>query len=255
MNTRRMESNAIQRTGVTPRGRTRAVNEEASVLARILIVEDDEASRTVMARFLRRANFAVVEAVDGRTAIAAAKDVDAVILDVMMPAMDGWDVMRVLRKQDPDLPVLFVTALSDAENELRGLRAGADDYLGKPIDLDVMHARLTAALRRRGIAGTRDFGALTIDLTSRTVTVDGALVDLTRTEFDLLALMSGQPGRVFTREHLLDAVWGSDFEGVDRVVDVRLSTLRRKLGDDGREPRFLTTVRGVGYRFVRETKG
>jgi two-component system, OmpR family, alkaline phosphatase synthesis response regulator PhoP len=240
------------RSGSSAKQRPRSSDVRSdAVLARVMVAEDDEASRTVMARFLRRANYEVIEAVDGREAIAAARDVDAVLLDVMLPGMDGWDVLTVLREQHPDLPVLFVTALSDAENELRGLRAGADDYLGKPIDLDVMHARLTAALRRRGVAGTRDFGPLRIDLTSRSVSIDDQAVDLTRTEFELLALLSSQPGRVFTRDHLLDAVWGKDFDGVERVVDVRLSTLRRKLGDDGREPRFITTVRGVGYRFVR----
>lgn len=216
---------------------------------RILVVEDDEASRQFISRFLRRANYDVVEARNGREAIANGQDVDAVLLDVMMPELDGWDVLSALRSRRPNLPVIFVTALADPENELRGLRLGGDDYIRKPIDLDVLLVRLQSVLDRYGVSGQRVHGSLHIDLASRSVTVDGEPVDLTRTEFDLLAILSGQPGRVFTRDQLLDRVWGSDFSGVDRVVDVRISTLRRKLGDDGRQPRFITSVRGIGYRF------
>lgn len=220
-------------------------------MARVLVVEDDPASRTLVARFLRRAGHDVVEAGSGREAVAAAHDVDVVLLDVMMPELDGWDVLGIIRGTRPDLPVIFVTALADPENELRGLRLGGDDYVRKPIDLDVLLARLEAVLKRHGIVGQRTFGRLQIDLAGREVTSAGERVDLTRTEFELLALLSGQPGRVFSRNQLLEHVWGPDFSGVDRVVDVRISTLRRKIGDDGREPHFIETVRGIGYRFLR----
>jgi len=232
--------------GTKAAARSTAISNE---MIRILVVEDDEASRQLVARFLRRAKYEVIEARNGREAIAAGDDVDAVLLDVMMPEVDGWDVLAALRNRRPNLPILFVTALADPENELRGLRLGSDDYIRKPIDLDVLQARLEAVLERYGVSGRRSHGSLHIDLAAREVSVDGQPIDLTRTEFDLLAILSGQPGRVFTRDQLLDRVWGSDFSGVDRVVDVRISTLRRKLGDDGRQPRYIISVRGIGYRF------
>jgi len=222
-----------------------------SPMARVLVVEDDPASRTVVARFLRRADHEVIEASSGREAIAVVDDADVVLLDVMMPELDGWDVHGIIRGKRPDLPIIFVTALADAEHELRGLRLGGDDYVTKPVDLDVLLARLDAVLKRHGIVGHRSFGALRIDLAGREVTAAGERIELTRTEFELLALLSGQPGRVFSRDQLLEHVWGTDFTGVDRVVDVRISTLRRKIGDDGREPNFIETVRGIGYRFLR----
>jgi len=221
----------------------------------ILVADDDEASRTLLTRYLKRAGYGVLEAADGIQAVAAAADADAMLLDVMMPGLDGWDVFTVVRARRPDLPVLFVTALAGAEHEIRGLRLGSDDYVAKPIDLEVLQLRLESALKRHGVTDRRRFGGLRIDLESRQVVIDDEEVALTRTEFDLLAALSAQPGRVFTRAELLDRVWGTSYQGIDRTVDVRVAGLRSKLRDDDQEPRFIATVRGVGYRFLDQRSG
>jgi two-component system, OmpR family, alkaline phosphatase synthesis response regulator PhoP len=221
----------------------------------ILVADDDQASRTLLAKFLKRAGYAVVEAADGLQAVAGVGDADAMLLDIMMPGLDGWDVFTVVRARRPDLPVLFVTALTAAEHEIRGLRLGVDDYVAKPVDLEVLQLRLEAVLKRHGVTDRRRFGAMRIDLERRQVVVDDETVGLTRTEFDLLAALSAQPGRVFTRAELLDRVWGPAYNGIDRTVDVRVAGLRSKLGDDDQEPRYIATVRGIGYRFVHHDGG
>jgi len=219
---------------------------------RVLVVEDDPATRRMLVAFLSKVGYAVTAAADAESALSACgeREFDVAVLDVVLPGASGWTVIGQLRRVNADLPVLFLTAMAAREDELRGLGLGADDYLRKPVDPAVLQARLQAVLTRSGRAGRRAFPGITIDFGSRSVTVDGNHVALTRKEFDLLATLAAQPKRVFTRGELLDRVWGSDYIGTDRAVDTRLNALRRKLGDDGHHPRFVSAVRGVGYRFL-----
>ena len=230
-------------------GASSAARNPAGPPVRVLIAEDDLPTSRLIAHFLRRAGYTVIEAPDAATARSVGRYADVAILDVMLPDGEGWALLGELRREQGDLPVLFLTALATREDELRGLRLGGDDYLRKPVDLLVLRARLEAVLARSGRAGRRAYPGMVIDFAAREVTVDGVKVDLTRTEFDLLSVLASQPQRVFSRTELLDRIWGSDFEGTLRVVDARLNTLRRKLGEDGHRPRFVAAIRGVGYRF------
>jgi two-component system, OmpR family, alkaline phosphatase synthesis response regulator PhoP len=218
----------------------------------VLLVEDDAATGRMLSMYLSRCGYAVTLAPDAESAMRACAEaaVDAVVLDVVLPDVHGWSLIGELRRVHSDLPVLFLTAMAAREDELRGLGLGGDDYLRKPVDPPVLQARLEAVLARSGRAGRRTYPGITVDFTAREVLVDGKPVALTRHEFDLLAALAGNPQRVFTRSELLDRVWGRDFVGTDRVVDTRLNALRRKLGEDGRQPRFIAAVRGVGYRFL-----
>jgi two-component system alkaline phosphatase synthesis response regulator PhoP len=215
----------------------------------VLVVDDEPAPREIAERYLAGAGWRVLTAEDGEAGLQLARDADAVVLDVMLPRLDGWRVLEALRR-DSRVPVLMLSALGEETERLRGLEGGADDYLTKPFSPRELVARVRNLLRRGPVPGalTR-IGALELDVDDRSATLEGRALELGRLEFDLLVTLAGNPGRLFTRTELLERLWGAGFEGVDRVVDVHLSNLRRKLGVAARQ---LKTVRGEGYRFVED---
>lgn len=220
-----------------------------------LVVDDSPEILQLVASALRRDGFEVREAPSGDQALALAKEdePDLVVLDLMMPGIDGIETCRRLREFSRAY-VIMLTARADEADKLVGLAIGADDYVTKPFSPRELVARARAMLRRpRGAdrdTGTREFVGLTVDIGTREVRVEDTLVDLTRTEFDLLEVLTGTPRTVLTRTALVQRIWGEDWFGDDHVLDVHMSSLRRKLGDDPKEPRYVHTVRGVGYRFV-----
>jgi len=221
---------------------------------RVLVIEDDRDIRQVIASYLEREGLRVDEAPDGIRGLELADQAppDLVILDLMLPAIGGYEVMRRLRERGP-VPIILVTARGEEADRVVGLELGADDYVVKPFSPRELVARVNAVLRRARPApeggAVYTFPGLTLDGGRRRVEVDGRPVELTYLEFELLTTLAATPGRVFTRAELLDRVWGPGFDGTDRVVDVHVSGLRERLGDDPAAPRFLHTVRGVGYRF------
>jgi two-component system alkaline phosphatase synthesis response regulator PhoP len=222
----------------------------------ILIVDDEVPITDLIGSYLRADGFVVHVAHDGASALLHARTLhpDLVILDVMLPGMDGIEVCRRLQ-QELDVYVLMLTARADEVDKIVGLSVGADDYLTKPFSPRELVARIKAILRRRrgGNQPTSNelrFESLSINPDTREVHREGQLVDLTQLEFQLLHALAQQPGRVFSRDQLLERVWGSDFAGIDRVVDVHIGLLRRKLEIDAANPTLIQTVRGVGYRLV-----
>jgi DNA-binding response OmpR family regulator len=223
---------------------------------RILVVDDEERIRSIVRSYLQKEGYQVDEADTGEDAITRARNrpPDLVILDVRLPGIDGMEVLRQLRRAS-DVYVIMLTARTDEMDKLIGLEVGADDYVTKPFSPRELVARVKAVLRRGRAAGpdTDDrlrFDGLDLDLARREALVDGAPVDLTALEFDLLAALASAPGRVFTRRQLIERVWGWDFFGDDRIVDVHIRNIRKALGDPADDPRFVGTVRGVGYKCV-----
>ncbi|GAB2657008.1 response regulator transcription factor [Prescottella soli] len=225
---------------------------------RILVVDDDRAVRESLRRSLSFNGYNVDLAVDGVDALekVAASRPDALVLDVMMPRLDGLEVCRRLRSTGDDLPILVLTARDSVSERVAGLDAGADDYLPKPFALEELLARLRALLRRATPAAGDDsesmkFEDLTLDPVTREVTRGGRSISLTRTEFALLEMLMANPRRVLSRSRILEEVWGYDFPTSGNALEVYVGYLRRKTEADG-EPRLIHTVRGVGY-VLRET--
>jgi two-component system, OmpR family, response regulator MtrA len=224
--------------------------------ARILLVEDDPSIREVTAIGLGAAGFDVATAADGVEGLERfrAEPFDLILLDIMLPRLDGYEVCRQIRRTST-VPIVMLTARADTMDVVVGLEAGADDYVRKPFDLPELIARVRAALRRAG-GGTEDgdglrLGPLTIDVAGRTVTRDGVDVPLTRTEFDLLLELVRHAGQVLSRDVLLDRVWGYDYLGDSRLVDVAIQRLRAKVEADPANPALIQTVRGAGYKAIR----
>jgi DNA-binding response OmpR family regulator len=223
---------------------------------RVLVVDDEQALARLVGEYLTREGFDVAIVADGLAAVDAARirTPDVVVLDLGLPGLDGIEVCRQLRTFS-DCYVIMLTARADEIDKLIGLSVGADDYVTKPFSPRELVARVHAMLRRpRGVptggsqAEALRFGSLRVDVGAREVRSDGSLVDLTRTEFDVLATLAGSPRLVFTRRQLIDAIWGESWVGDEHLVDVHIGHLRRKLGDDPDAGRFVRTVRGVGYR-------
>jgi DNA-binding response OmpR family regulator len=222
----------------------------------VLVVDDEEAIAEAVRARLHSEGFEVVVAGDGPEAIGLCEQVhpDLVVLDLMLPGMDGLEVCRQIQR-DRWVPVLMLTARTEEADKVAGFAVGADDYLTKPFSLRELVVRVRAILRRMERIGALttdepiDRAGLAIDQARRTVSVDGADVQLTPLEFEILLTLARTPGVVFTREQLMDKVWGyRDYAG-GRVVDSHVARIRRKLGEDGAEPRFIRTVHGVGYAF------
>ncbi|GGL89304.1 MULTISPECIES: response regulator transcription factor [Micromonospora] len=225
-------------------------------MARLLLVEDDLTIRTPLVRALRERGHAVAATSTAMDGLRSALDdrPDLVVLDLGLPDLDGRELLRMLRAVSA-VPVIVATARDDETEIVRVLDAGADDYLVKPFTAAQLDARVRAVLRRGpAAADTEDptiaLGGLRIDPRSRQVTLDGAVVELTPREFDLLHHLAGRPGQVVTKRELLTEVWQIPYGGADKTVDVHLSWLRRKLGENAQQPRYLHTVRGVGVRLA-----
>ena len=221
--------------------------------ATVLVVEDDQSLRRATADSLRRASFEVLQAGDGDEAIRvlAARTVDLVVLDVMLPTLDGFEVCRIVRRTS-QLPIIMLTALADTTDVVAGLELGANDYVSKPFESAELVARIRAALRRdvTGLdEGVISAGDLTIDVDGFRVCRGDESIELTSTEFRLLAELARAPGKVLSRETLLGRVWGYDYLGDSRLVDMAVKRVRDKLGDDPRTARYIATVRRAGYRF------
>jgi DNA-binding response OmpR family regulator len=223
-------------------------------MARILIVDDEPEILRLVFDYLVAAGFVVDTARNGEEALLRAHQApaDLVVLDLGLPGIDGLEVTRSLRRTS-DTPIIMLTARDDETDKLIGLELGADDYVTKPFSPRELVARVKAVLRRRAGAGQRDSinaGDLALDVPRMRVTRAGNPVDLTATEFELLAALARQPGRVFTRSQLLDAIHGVAFESYERAIDAHVKNIRRKLEPQPHKPRYLLTVYGVGYRLA-----
>ena len=220
---------------------------------KVLVVEDDERIRTAVRLALENEGWEVVEARSGEEALQVFPEADAhiVLIDIMLPGIDGFEVCRTVRRQS-DIPVVMVTARDDTHDVVAGLEAGADDYLTKPFAPKELSARIRALLRRVRIPTTElsnlEFGDLKILPDQGQVIVEEKAIHLTRTEFQLLIELASAPGRVFSRDELLERVWGRGYFGDGRLVDVHIRRLRKKIEPEDAKPRYVITVRGFGYK-------
>ena len=233
-------------------------------MKRALVVDDERALAELVGSYLKRDGFEVALAHDGQEAIERAREVDpdVMVLDLGLPLLDGVEVCRAVRTFS-DCYIVMLTARTEEIDKLIGLSVGADDYLTKPFSPRELLARIHAMLRRPRAstvsrqssleAQPRVFGSLTISVAGREVHLDGEAVALTRTEFDVLEALSARPMLAFSRRQLIDAVWDQSWVGDEHLVDVHVAHLRRKLGDDPSSPRFVRTVRGIGYRMGEGT--
>ncbi len=225
----------------------------------VLVVDDEDPIREIVRRYLQAEHIEVIEAADGPSAIEAftTHHPDVVVLDVMLPGFDGIEVLRRIRAT-ADTYVILLTARTEETDRIVGLSVGADDYVSKPFSPRELTARVKALLRRPHMNGAtptrRQVGSLTIDSDRHEVLVGDRAVELSALEFHLLDALCSKPGQVFTRRQLLERVWGFDYYGDERVVDVHIRNLRRELGDDAEAPTWIATVRGVGYRFLEATQ-
>jgi DNA-binding response OmpR family regulator len=225
--------------------------------ARILLVDDEQAVQTLLTYPLRKEGYEVVGAMDGQEALDrfTGERFDLVVLDIMLPKLDGIEVCRRLRTRS-QVPIIMLTAKGDEMDKVAGLEMGADDYITKPFSVREFRSRVKAALRRGNLAGQAlaasepiRAGDLEIDFERRSVQLDSKQVQLTYVEFEILAALAAAPGKVFTRETLLEHIWGDSTYRDPRTVDVHIRHLREKLEADAKQPEYLFTVRGVGYRF------
>lgn len=222
----------------------------------VLFIEDDQRIRRAVAMALRADGFEVMEAGTGEEGlfVLAEREIGVVLLDIMLPDVDGFEVCRQIRRRS-DAPVIMVTAMTDSHDVVAGLEAGADDYVTKPFVVKELAARIRALLRRTTSSTTRGTvvaDGLEISPHRGVVTRHGEVVNLTRTEFGLLCELAAEPGRVHTREELLERVWGYDYFGDERLVDVHIRRLRTKVETDPALPEVVLTVRGVGYRLAAD---
>ena len=222
----------------------------------ILVVDDEPKIVKTVRAYLENAGYRVATAADGQMALTVYRHEKPalVVLDLGLPGMDGLDVARTLRREG-NVPIIMLTARVDEADKLIGLELGADDYVTKPFSPRELVARIRAVLRRTGSEQEQPLAPIVvagvvIDLERRRITVDGQAADLTPTEFDLLVVLARHPGRVFTRLELLDRVQGYAFEGYERTVDAHVKNLRQKIEPDPKQPRYLLTVYGVGYKFA-----
>ena len=221
----------------------------------ILLVEDDPSILRGLQMNLSLEGFRIIAARDGEEGLRFARQhkPDLIVLDVMLPKRSGTDVIRELRADDPDTPILVLSAKDQEADKVLALSLGADDYLAKPFGVAELIARIRAALRRRRRrgegAGKLSFGTVTVDVEARRITVDGKEVEATAREFDLLRFFIDHPGVAFSREQLMQQVWGPDHFGTVRTVDNFVARLRAKVETDADDPKHIETVRGVGYRF------
>ncbi len=231
----------------------------SDIRRKILLVEDDRTLRQALTFNLAREGYDVVTAAEGQTALgmARAQRLDLVLLDVMLPGMSGIEVLRTLRREGISTPVIILSAKGDEIDRVVGLKVGADDYVAKPFSRPELLARIEAVLRRNRRTGSAEepedepitAGPIAIDKSRREVRIGGELLHTTTKEFDLLAYLAAHPGRIFTRDQLLSRIWGYDYTGDGRTVDVHVSWLRSKLRlADGHN--YFRTVRGVGYAFA-----
>jgi DNA-binding response OmpR family regulator len=220
-------------------------------MPRVLLIEDDEAVRDGLTLALTRQGHTVRAAATGESGLPLLPATDVVVLDLMLPGMDGFEVCRRIRATG-ELPIIMLTARSDDMDVVAGLEAGADDYIVKPVQPRVLEARIRAVLRRANASPATQvdhYGDLTVDRTALVVTKSGEPVGLTPTELRLLLELSSSPGRVLSRQQLLESVWDHGFLGDSRLVDACVQRLRAKVEDDPANPRYVQTVRGFGYRF------
>jgi DNA-binding response OmpR family regulator len=223
-------------------------------MTRVLLAEDDEAISEPLARALRREGYDVEVRDDGHRALEAVVggNVDVVVLDLGLPGLDGLEVCRRMRAEGQTIPVLILTARADEVDTVVGLDAGADDYVTKPFRLAELLARVRALLRRGSPESPDGPQGVRIDVGSHRAWVGEEELTLTAKEFDLLRVLLREAGKVVTREQLMREVWEASWWGSTKTLDMHVSWLRKKLGDDAAHPRFITTVRGVGFRFERE---
>ena len=228
--------------------------------AKVLVADDEEKMTRIVASYLENAGFTAFVAKDGLEALRLFGEnrPDCVVLDISMPGMDGLEVARRIRRDSP-VPIIFLSALAEESDRIVGLELGADDYVTKPFSPRELVSRVRAVLRRAPPAtsetesgATLNRGALSLDFRRREVRIDGEPKPLTAVQFDILALLAREPGRVFPRAAILEEASGSDFEGYERTIDAHIKNIRKALGDDPEEPRFIGTVRGVGYRFIEQ---
>lgn len=227
---------------------------------RILIVDDEMHIRELIKFNLEKNGFKTIQAADGREAVELAKErqVDLIILDLMLPVIDGFEVCKEIRKDSVicDTPIIMLTAKGEEIDKIVGLELGADDYMTKPFSVRELVARVKAHLRRN--SGTRqesnliNFGDVSINLQTREVRKQDNLVDLTLKEFEILKILIKNKGSIITREVLLDRIWGYEYIGETRTVDVHIRHLRQKIEVDDKNPMFIQTIRGVGYKFLSD---
>jgi DNA-binding response OmpR family regulator len=233
---------------------------------KILVVDDEQKMVKLVRSYLEGAGFKVVMAFDGQQALTLFRheQPDLIVLDLMLPEIDGLDVARTIRRTS-DVPIIMLTAKAEETDRLIGLELGADDYVVKPFSPRELVARVRAVLRRTSKASADEtgfapppvikVGDLVLDLGRRETRLAGQRIELTTIQFDLLAFLAQHPGQVFTRLHLLDAVQGEAFEGYERTIDAHIKNLRQALGDDSRNPRYILTIRGVGYKLLDPEAG